>query len=235
MTTGFSTSNAGGPFRMAFVADAAAPDKETLYVAIGTDRTPAGVPGSAELAPLSFSGSGLGLGKRVKLPGWPILSGTGDPTTGNGRLWGLFPATATTAAYAAEIDPRTGALGTKMYSSQGVLGPQRSSFVIWRGDFWVFPGRAEEPSVVEWDGDVAPYSHGELPGASEPAPGETAALGEPPAAQTSALGEPPVAGPPDLPDLLTPRNVNLARLTVPATGLQPEVVSAAVSTCATGR
>jgi hypothetical protein len=224
MTTGFSTSNAGGPFRMAFVADAAAPDKETLYVAIGTDRTPAGMPRTAELAPLSFSASGLVLGKRVKLPGWPILSGTGDPSTGNGRLWGLFPATATTAAYAAEIDPRTGALGTKMYSAPNVLGPQRSSFVIWRGDFWVFPGRTEDPAVVEWDSEAAPYNPGELPGVSEPPPAETA-----------KLGEPPVAAAPDLSSLLAPRNVYLARLTVPATGLQSEVVSAAVSTCATGR
>ena len=222
MTTGFNTANAGGPFRMAFVADAAAPDKETLYVAVGTNRTPAGVPQSSELAPLTLSGSVLVLGKRVKLPGWPILSGTGDPTTGNGRLWGLFPATATTAAYAAEIDPRTGALGSRTYSPQSTVGPQRSSFVVWRGDFWLFPGRAEDPPPVEWDGETAPYSPDELPGVSEPAHAEMA-----------ALEGAPVAASPDLPARPMPTSVNLTRLSMPATGLQPEVVSAAVSTCAT--
>jgi hypothetical protein len=227
VTTGFNTVNAGGPFRMAFVADAAAPDKEVLYVAIGTDRTAAGIPQNSELASLGLVGAPV-LGKRVRLAGWPILSGTGDLSTGNGRLWGLFPAKGTAAAYAAEIDTRTGALGPKTYSPQSSsLSPRLSSFVFWRGNFWVFPGRTDEPPTVEFDSPPSPRSADGL--ADLAAPGVAAGAGS---ANLAASG---AAVPANLP---TPRDdVSMARLTVPASGsgLKPEVVSAAVSTCATGQ
>jgi hypothetical protein len=212
LATEFTSASAGGPLQMAFVADAAAADKETLYVAIGTDLTAAGIPQSAELAPLTLAGAPV-LGKRVKLGGWPILSGTGgDLSAGNGQLWGLFPATRTAEAYAAEIDPRTGALGPKIFSQQKILSPRLPSFVFWRGDFLVFPVVMDQPTTVGLE------------------------FVDPTVARSGALVDPttPRSGKPAA--LIVPRNVELARLTAPGSSLGPsEVVSAAVSTCATAR
>lgn len=218
---GFDSASAGGPFRMAFVADAAAPDKETLYVAIGTNRTATGVPQSADLAPLNLAGAPV-LGKRVKLAGWPILSGTGELSAGNGQLWGLFPAMGTTESYAAEIDPRTGTLGPKMFPPQDILSPRLPSFVVWRGNFWVFPGRPDETPTV---GLVFPDSaasggaeSAEIADRAVPIGGEIAGPTLPREGELTHL------------DLSLPSPQPLAD-----SGWQPEVVSAAVSTCATPR
>lgn len=141
IATGFDMTKAGGPFRMAFVADAGAPDKETLFIAVGTNKSAAGVPQNSELAALNLVGLPTA-GARVTFQGWPMLTGTGDLGAGKGSLWGLFPSPATAMVTQnprlKEISPETGALGPRDILEQAIVSPDLPRVVAWRGDFWIF-------------------------------------------------------------------------------------------------
>jgi hypothetical protein len=139
--TGFGVGPAGGWFRMAFVADGAAPARETLYVVVARDR-PAGSfpPADSDLSALDL-GSGFTLRSTVRLAGWPWIAGTGAQAAGSGELWGLFaPSTTSTISgwSLTVIDPRTGALGPKIVSVTETSGADLSAMVAWRGGFWFF-------------------------------------------------------------------------------------------------
>jgi hypothetical protein len=123
---------------MAFVADAAAPDKETLFIAVGTNRSAAGVPQNAELTALNLVGLPTA-GARVSLQSWPMLTGTGDLGAGKGVLWGLFPDTTTPAnPHLKEINPETGAVGPSDVLEKAIISSDLPSVVAWRGNFWIF-------------------------------------------------------------------------------------------------
>jgi hypothetical protein len=116
-------------FGMGFMFDPNT-NKDTLYIAGGPTLNTSGVCNLATIAIPSLQVTSLGQVKE----GWPELSGTGD-----GSLWGFYPAQTNYKAALVRLDPKNGAtLETYYYSNVTESGSWAMKF--WGGRFWLFVG-----------------------------------------------------------------------------------------------
>jgi hypothetical protein len=120
-------------FGMGFMFDPNT-NKDTLYIAGGPQLTTSGMCSLATVSMPSLQVTTLGQVKE----GWPELSGTGD-----GSLWGFYPADSSAKYQAAmvRLDPKNGAaLETYHYANVTEAGSWAMKF--WGGKFWIFVGNS---------------------------------------------------------------------------------------------
>ncbi len=119
-------------FGMSFMTDATT-GADSLYVAGGSGMAAA----PTTLATIAFPSLALSPVGSVAL-GWPELTGTGD-----GQLWGYFPAVLSTTGHSllAQLDPTSGAqLGTIPLPQLDSVGDQNFALKFYGGSFWLFLG-----------------------------------------------------------------------------------------------
>ena len=114
-------------FGMGFVFDPQT-GLDTLYIAGG----PSGYSTQSELATVSFPS--LVVTSVGTTDGMPELTGTGD-----GALWGFFPAgtSSTGLATLSRIDPASGAT-LESYTYKSMTGNSNWAMKFWGGSFWIF-------------------------------------------------------------------------------------------------
>jgi hypothetical protein len=112
-------------FGMGFMFDPKT-NKDTLYIAGGLDMFSGCTLATIDLSSMKVSKLG-----QIK-EGWPELTGTGD-----GSLWGFYPAQGSYQAALVRLDPKNGdTLDTYHYANVTEYGSWAMKF--WGGQFWIF-------------------------------------------------------------------------------------------------